>query len=264
MDTYLLILIFVAGTIIGSFLNVVSLRFNTGKTVGGRSGCMSCGNQLTWLELIPIASFMMQGGACRNCRSKISWQYPLVEFVAGVIFVLIIAYFPPLSVAASIQTVIYMVITCLLLVITVYDVKHKIIPDQFAYSFDLLALLALFVGGSSLFHLPTFWQMTAGPLLALPFALIWLFSKGTWMGLGDAKLVIGIGWLVGISAGINALVLSFWLAAFFSVAWIYLNRRKFKPRTEIPFGPYLILGMYLVLIFNIQVLDLSLLKDILL
>lgn len=262
MDTLSLTLSFVFGAIIGSFLNVVSLRFNTGMTLGGRSKCLSCGTTLTWKELVPIASFMAQKGSCKKCKSKISWQYPLVEFVAGLLFVLVLVTYPPTSALAAVSTAVYLITACLLLVITAYDIKHKIIPDRFVYAFAAIALLGLFVGGSSWLHMPSWSALVAGPLLALPFALLWLVSRGTWMGLGDAKLTLGIGWLLGFSAGVNALVLAFWVAAVASVAWLFLVHRKFRPRTEIPFGPYLILGMYLVLLFRIQVLDMHLLKEI--
>jgi prepilin signal peptidase PulO-like enzyme (type II secretory pathway) len=263
MDTLSLILSFIFGAVVGSFLNVVALRFNTGMGLGGRSKCMSCGTTLTWKELIPLFSFAAQKGACRKCKSKISWQYPLVEFIAGAIFVLILFTFPPVDPVTAITTVIQLAIACILLVIAVYDIKHKIIPDHFVYSCAGLSLLALFVGGSSWWHVPTVEMLIAGPLLALPFALLWLVSRGTWMGLGDAKLTLGIGWILGVSAGINALVLSFWIAAGISVIWLISTHKKIKPKIEIPFGPYLILGMYLVLIFHIQVIDIHLIKDIL-
>jgi len=262
MDTFSLILAFIFGAIVGSFLNVVSLRFNTGMTLGGRSKCLSCGNTLTWKELVPIFSFLFQRGACKKCRSKISWQYPLVEFTAGALFILILFAFPPLTPLAAASTIIYLVTACLLLVITVYDIKHKIIPNQFVYAFAGVAFVSLFIGGSSWIHAPSYTALLAGPLLALPFALLWLVSKGTWMGLGDAKLVLGIGWLLGLGGGVNALVLAFWIAAIVSVVWLLFTYKRFKPRTEIPFGPYLILGMYLVLIFHIQVLDTHLLKEL--
>ena len=258
MDLLPLIFAFVFGTIVGSFLNVVALRFNSGKTLGGRSMCMSCGRTLTWIELIPVLSFATQRGRCRKCRSPISWQYPLVEFSAGIMFTLIFLVYPPLTVAAGVYTFFLIVIGCLSLVITVYDIKHKIIPDRFSYAFSAVALLSLFLGGSTLVHVPGIWAILAGPILALPFALIWLVSKGTWMGLGDAKLVLGIGWLLGMSRGVNALILAFWVAAAVSLLWIFLTRRKFKPRLEVPFGPYLLIGMYLVLLFGVQVIDFSL------
>ncbi len=186
----------------------------------------------------------------------------MVEFIAGAIFVLIFLAFPPVTYLAAFQTFLYILITSVLVVISVYDIKHKIIPDQFVYAFSVLALLGLFVGGSSWWHIPSFWALIAGPLVAVPFAFLWLISQGKWMGLGDAKLMLGIGWLLGISAGINAIILSFWIAAAISVIWMYAVKGSLKPRTEVPFGPYLIIGMYLVLLFHIQVIDIHMLKEI--
>lgn len=263
-----LILPFLFGIVIGSFLNVVALRFNTGVGIGGRSKCMSCGNTLTWKELIPLFSFLIQKGVCRKCKSKISWQYPLVEFIAGAVFALLFVMFPPLSVSAMITTVLYLIITCLALVMVVYDIKHKIIPDQFVFVFAGMCLLTLFIGGESFYHLPTFWQLIAGPFLATPFAFLWIISRGKWIGLGDAKLVLGIGWLLGIGAGINAIILAFWLATVISVLWIAFVFKKYKTKMEIPFGPYLILGMYITLFFGFKFIDInmviSLFKDFLL
>lgn len=262
MDIFSVILTFLFGTVIGSFLNVVSLRFGSGITLGGRSKCMSCGKKLEWHELIPLFSFAVQKGKCKKCKTKISWQYPLVEFIAGAVFALVFVKFPPLDVASAITTVLYVVSTCLLIIISVYDIRHKIIPDSLAYSFDIIALLSLIIGGQSIIHIPNWQAFLAGPVIALPFALIWLISKGNWMGLGDAKLVLGIGWLLGFSAGINSLILAFWIAALASVIWMFFHYKKFKSKTEIPFGPYLILGMYLVLIFGWQVIDFRVLKEI--
>lgn len=260
MDTISLVLAFIFGAIVGSFLNVVSLRFNTGHNIGGRSHCMSCGKQLTWKELVPIFSFLIQGGTCRHCKSKVSWQYPLVELCSAIIFVMIMLVYPPVTMTMAFTTLVYVIITGLLLVISAYDIKHKIIPDSFVYTFAVIAFINLFVGGASWFHIPTVWALVAGPLLALPFALIWVFSKGTWMGLGDAKLILGIGWLLGISRGVNAIIIAFWIAAIISVIWLFATYKRFKPRTEIPFGPYLIVGMYIVLLFGLQVLDIGTLK----
>ncbi len=255
MDIFALILPFLFGIIIGSFLNVVSLRFRTGMGIGGRSKCMSCGKELIWLELIPLLSFFIQKGKCRKCKAKISWQYPLVEFMAGAVFVLIFLRFTPISYPTALGTVIQMIIACLLFVIVIYDIKHKIIPDQFVYSFDILAFAGLFVGGSSWWHVPNYESLIAGPLLAAPFAFIWVVSKGKWMGLGDSKLILGIGWMLGINSGINALVLAFWIGAAASIVWLLIAYREIRPRTEIPFGPYLIMGMYLVLLFGVQVIS---------
>ncbi len=257
MTTAFLIFAFIFGTLIGSFLNVVAARYNTGMKLGGRSKCFSCSKTLTWIELIPILSFLALGASCRRCKSKISWQYPIVEAGVGLLFALIFWYFPPVTSAASFTTLFYLIITSILIVITVYDAKHKIIPDSLSYTFAALALLRLFVSPELTFTFPTVSQILAGPLLALPFALLWAASKGKWMGLGDAKLTLGIGWVLGLSAGISALALAFWIGAIISVLWMWVAFRKFKTRYEIPFGPYLILGMYIVLFWHVQVFDIN-------
>lgn len=255
-----LFVVFVFGVVVGSFLNVVSLRFGTGVGIRGRSKCMSCGTKLSWKELIPLFSFLFQKGSCRTCRSKISWQYPLVEFSAGIVFTMIFFVFPPVSVSAAFSTALYIFVTCVLFVISIYDMKHKVIPDSLSYIFAGTAFVHLFVGGYTWFHIPSIWDILAGPILALPIFLLWLFSRGAWIGLGDAKLLVGVGWLIGLSQGINALILSFWIAAGVSLVWLFWTYKKFKPKTEIPFGPYLVLGLYLVLLFGIRVMDIDSLK----
>lgn len=250
------LLAFIFGAVIGSFLNVVSLRWNTGMGVKGRSKCFSCGKGLVWHELIPIFSFAAQKGRCKKCKSKISWQYPVVEFLSGAVFTLIFVKFPPVDVAAAITTLLYLLITALLIVITVYDIRHKIIPDGLSYTFAAIAFVGLFFGGATVFHLPLLINVLAGPLCALPFALLWAISKGQWMGLGDAKLMLGIGWTLGFVAGVSSIVLAFWIGAVVSVVWMLVMFRKIKGGYEIPFAPYLILGMYIVLLFGVSVIDL--------
>lgn len=262
MDIVILVLLFIFGTLIGSFLNVVILRFNTGKGLNGRSACMSCGKKLVWYELFPVFSYLFLGGRCSKCRTNISWQYPLVEGLTGFLFVLVYMTVTPVVLSEFVYTVFYLIITCILIVISVYDIKHKIIPDPFVFAFIALAFVGLFLGHSDWFVIPTWSQMLAGPLLALPFAIIWYVSKGTWMGFGDAKLVVGIGWILGMGAGANAIVLAFWIAAIISIGYLLIVKHSIKPRTEIPFGPYLIIGMYVVLFYKIQVIDFSLLKEI--
>jgi len=258
MPSFFLIFSFVLGTIIGSFLNVVALRYNTGMTLKGRSKCFSCGKNLSWHELVPVLSFLLQRGSCKNCKSKISWQYPIVELFAGFCFLMIFYVFPPMTFEASVSTIFYLFITCLLLIITIYDIKHKIIPDALVYTFAAIAFAKLFISPELTLMLPSLSDALAGPILALPFALMWLLSKGAWMGFGDAKLVLGIGWVLGLLPGVSAIVLAFWIGAIFSLIWMYVVMRKFKARYEIPFGPYLILGMYLVLFFGIRIIELPL------
>ena len=255
MANIFLLFSFILGTIIGSFLNVVSFRYNTGLTLRGRSKCFSCDKTLTWIELFPILSFILQKGSCRKCKSKISWQYPLVEFFSGILFILVFYFFPPVSIEAGFVTIFYLFISCLLVVITIYDIKHKIIPDPLVYTFIIVALARLFIAPDLSLIFPSAITLLSGPLLALPFLLLWLVSRGKWMGFGDVKLVLGIGWVLGLGAGISAVILAFWIGAAISLVWILTVVKKFKKHEEIPFGPYLVLGMYIVLFFNIEVFD---------
>ena len=264
------ILIFIFGTIIGSFLNVVILRYNSGMSLGGRSGCFSCGKPLTWKELIPLLSFFYQRRKCVGCGSAISWQYPAVEALTGLSFVLIFyKYFGNdliLSAERVSSALIYAVIFCLLIVIAVYDMRHKIIPNGPVYLFITLSFVSTILF-PLFFNTFSFQPITilAGPALFLPFFILWFMSGGTWMGFGDAKIALGIGWLFGLAQGFTALVLAFYIGAAFglsaiaaekvisklrTVRGLNINSKRLTMKSEIPFGPFLILGVYLVFIFN--------------
>jgi leader peptidase (prepilin peptidase)/N-methyltransferase len=251
------------GLAIGSFLNVVIYRFNTGVGINGRSGCMTCARTLSWFELIPVISFLAQRGRCRGCKTKLSWQYPLVELLTAGLFVATAFHFlsMPLTVASEISLCIMLIAWSLLVVIIVYDLKHKIIPDPFVYSFAALGLLRvlLFVPVSS--GLFFYSSLLAGPALFLPFYLLWLVSQGRWIGLGDGKLALGIGWMLGLGYGVSAIVLSFWIGATLSILIMLVLALKSKAKqltmkSEIPFAPFLILGFTLVYFFSIDVMGL--------
>jgi prepilin signal peptidase PulO-like enzyme (type II secretory pathway) len=260
---------FLLGTVIGSFLNVVILRHNTGRSLSGRSGCGVCGKTLTWRELIPVLSFLVQRGRCRTCRSPLSLQYPIVETLAG------LAFFSAYLVGSNgVHAAFLALVLSLLIVIAVYDVRHRIVPNRFVYTLSALAALALFIEWSSLsLTLPAWQEVLAGPLLFLPFFALWFYSGGTWMGLGDGKVALAIGWLLGLRAGFSALVLSFWLGAALAlmlllVQWLaargYIRgqlrlfgiQQPITMKTELAFAPLLVAGFTGVLLFGIDVLEL--------
>jgi len=264
MYTLAIIFVFLLGTIIGSFLNVVIYRFNTGKSVvSGRSICMTCNHTLRWYELIPIFSFLIQSGKCRRCASGISHQYPLVEFGTGLVFVLIALHFiPVLSFSQSsyvLLVTLFAFIFSLLIVISVYDIRHKIIPDKLVYAYAFISFLSIFInhtGVGPLLVKASLMSIVAGPLLALPFTLLWLISKGRWMGLGDAKLMLGIGWMLGTLAGVAAIMLSFWIGSVVSLAVILFSNKKINMKTEIPFAPFLIISTLIVFLYNLDIFSL--------
>ncbi len=281
MDLLIWFFIFVLGTIIGSFLNVVILRYNTGESImSGKSTCFSCAKSLSWYELFPVLSFIALRGKCGNCKSKISWQYPLVEFFTGLLFLAVYLklngfyFFNQIGFSftfypSAISYFYYFAVFSLLIVITVYDLKHKIIPDLLVFSFVLLSLIWLVanIRFANLFQSAHFLDLLAGPILASPFFLMWLLSKGRWMGLGDAKLALGIGWFLGLVSGISAVILGFWIGAVASLLLLFAQRlnligKNLTIKSEIPFAPFLILGLLIVFFFGFDIMNLSLLFTI--
>lgn len=248
------VVLFLFGTTVGSFLNVVVYRLGTGERIGkARSRCFSCGTTLQWYELIPLVSFLLQKGKCRYCGSKISIQYPIVEFVTGVVFLLV---FNRLETDVSrisylvfdvhwIMLLLALFIFSLLIAISVYDFRHKIIPNQLVYLFIgtslFMNILDVFVQDTKYEIRDTiFLYILAGFATFAFFASLWFFSKGKWMGFGDAKLALGIGFLLGPALTFIAVVLSFWIGTLIAVPLAYATGRGFK--TQVPFGPFLAVG----------------------
>lgn len=281
MNILLLISFFILGTIIGSFLNVVLFRFNTGKGLWGRSACFSCKRHLSPIDLVPVFSFLAFRGRCRTCKSRISWQYPAVELLTGLLFAGLFYMFGPAALLYpaqfAVQMLYGMAIMSVLVLIVVYDLRHKIIPDMFSFLFGLLALAGLFFAfdgaGQFSFVMPGVWDLASGLILAFPFYLLWLVSSGNWMGLGDAKLAIGIGWFLGLSGGGSAIIFGFWIGAAISLGIIslgalferfnslhLLGRFRFprlSMKSEIPFAPFLVAGLLIVFFFGYNIFSLT-------
>lgn len=216
------------GLIIGSFLNVVILRMNTGKGLGGRSQCFSCNTTLSWYELVPVLSYLVQKGRCRHCHSRIAKQYPIVEMVTGLLFASIAAQAFSLG-----NTILWLVWAALAVVIAVYDYHHHMIPVRPLIG---LAVVSLFLGG----------YIIAAVVVALPFALLWFISLGRWIGFGDVEIIATIGLALGMMQGFSSVILAFWIACAVMIPWVLIMKyrhKKYNP--QIPFGPFLLVGMYL-------------------
>jgi prepilin signal peptidase PulO-like enzyme (type II secretory pathway) len=258
MITIFTLIFLIFGLIIGSFLNVVILRLNTERSFGGRSGCMSCMNTLSWYELIPVFSFLGLRGRCKNCKAKISIQYPIVELITGFIFAALFLKFQNVFFFSTVPVfsftyAYYAVAFSLLLIIAVYDIRHKIIPDKLSLILGVWSFLGLFFFNSSGFypHLPSILELVSGLIIAAPFALFWLVSSGKWMGLGDAKLAISFGWLLGLSRALSGVVVAFWVGAVVGLALVIFSK-KHGMKSEIPFAPYLVLGTLIAFLFELH------------
>lgn len=244
---FLLLFLFVFGTIVGSFLNVVILRYGTSLGLGGRSQCFSCGKKLHAHELIPVLSYFFLRGKCSECRARISSQYVWVELLTGLVFALV-GYHSLIETAAPtlFVVVLELVAFSLAIAIAVYDARHTIIPDELAVGLATVSLGVLFLrGGGTLDFLSAIG-------IALFFAAIWYFSKGRAMGLGDAKYAIGLAWLLPWRESISATIIAFWIGAVLGIYLLLGSHRKYTLKSEIPFGPFLALGTLIVYVFHIS------------
>lgn len=261
MEILSLIIVFVFGLLIGSFLNVVLFRFATTRSiVVARSSCMHCGKVLGVLELVPVASFVIQAGKCVGCKKPLSVQYPLVELATAITFTYF-AFIHGVSMDSALLLGLLWAIGSILILIFVYDLRTKLIPDVFVFSFIVLSGLTMFVDGYGGFVTPDMYHVLAGPLFFALFYALWFLSKGRWIGFGDVKFVWGIGWLFGIGYGLSAIVLAFWVGAIVSLGLIGIGKLRGNAQlglsSEVPFAPYLVAGIALTLVGGFDVLGLT-------
>ncbi len=261
--------LFFLGLIVGSFLNVIILRIRTGRSfVVGRSQCATCARNLPWYELLPVVSFLVLKGRCTGCKSKISSQYVFVELLTAFLFLAFgffdTASFSILSITTIGTLLFHLLIGSILVVIFVYDMRHMIIPDSLSLILFILALCLLafeitFVG-KGMFY--AYSHLLSALLVAGFLWFLWKVSEGKWMGLGDSKLMAGLGLLTTLPQGISGLAFSFWIGASVSLGILFINRlrgssKKITMKTEIPFAPFLILGMLIAIFFQSNVFSLA-------
>ena len=243
---YIYITIIIFGLIIGSFLNVVILRISDFKGIlFGRSECPHCKRKLLWYELFPVFSYIFLLGKCSGCKKTISIQYPLVEAGTALIFALIYFHF-----GLSFVSCILFLVSCLLIVVFVYDILYQEIFDWLVIFAAILWVIYLLIGFF-------FFQAPSSQLLTSLYGAIALggflgllagLSREKWMGYGD----IGLGALLGFILGWpNVLVggfLAFLIGAVVGLVLIALKQSKLQ--SKLPFAPFLILGFYLALFWG--------------
>jgi len=237
------IFFFVLGTVIGSFLNVVILRLKNKKSVFKKpSHCPFCKKKLKWYELIPIISFVLQKGRCSKCKEKISWQYPLVELATGFSFILILNFqFPISNLQSFISTVFLLVITCFLIILFVYDLKYYLVPNKIIYP-------AIIISFFYRLWLPIPNYLLAAVIGGAFFLIIFLISRGKWMGMGDIKIGVLMGLLLGLFQIFTALFLAFLIGGAVSVILLALKKKALK--SEIPLGPFLTGATFITLLWG--------------
>lgn len=242
------IAVFILGLCVGSFLNVLIDRLPKSESVLlGRSYCDHCKHKLSFADLIPVFSFILLNRQCRYCGKKISWQYPIVELVTGILFLYSYSstgvplspfYFPE---------IIFLLITISgLIVIFFTDLKYRIIPDQILITMVLTTgIFLLFLNGNKFAD-----HLTAAAIFFLIFLLLVIVTRGRGIGLGDVKYAAVSGFILGLPYSVVSFYLSFLTGAGLSLILILWGKKTMK--STIPFGPFLVLGTFISLFYGEQ------------
>ena len=248
----LYIAFFILGSLWGSFSNVCIYRLpNSGNVAKGRSFCPDCKNKIKWFDNIPFFSYLFLKGKCRQCSKPISFQYFIVELLTAISFVLIFHIY-----GISITTLLLLILSIFFIIIFFIDLKHFIIPNVLTFPLMGIGFLKSFDPNLNQTIFPNYINSLIGGLFG--YSIIWLIiffykkvRKKDGMGLGDAKLMAVIGfWFGWISIPFTIFISS--TVALVIVIPSLINQSR-KMSSEIPFGPYIIIGCILYVTFANQI-----------
>lgn len=252
----LALIVFILGLAVGSFLNVVIYRSVKGESpFVGRSACDNCGTKIDWRYNIPLLSYFWLHGRCKKCKKKISFQYPVVEFLVGALFVwwLMIGRSFFLLAAQPFdlwQPAFWLMVGIGLLAVVIFDMVYGIIPDGlniFLFVWALIYRLALTYFGL-MRPLDLGLALICGGVLALFFAALYFGTRGNGFGFGDVKLAPALGLLLGWPKTLVGVMCAFFIGALVAVFLLLGGKKKFGQ--TIPFGPFLVLGTVIALLWG--------------
>jgi leader peptidase (prepilin peptidase)/N-methyltransferase len=235
-------LFLVLGLAVGSFGNVVAGRLPAGESLDGRSHCPHCSRTLSVLELIPVISWLLLRAKCRGCAKPISAQYPLVELAAGFLFMLAL----PLQDFLPLQSLALALAFWVMLIIVIIDARTQLIPDALTITLALCGAVLCYFSG-------------VVPVIAVLiglgfFGIQWIISRGRWVGSGDIFLSGALGLLL---QRWDLMVVSLFIAyiggSFIVVA--LLASKKIQRHAHVAFGPFLIGGAFIALLFGDRLLQ---------
>jgi len=250
----MIIILFIFGLIIGSFINAVVYRLEAVESLMERSHCPKCRKKIRWFDNVPVLSFILLSARCRDCGEKISWQYPVVELAAGILFALVGKYFfNAADISSWLWTIYYLVIFSVLLIIFVYDFRYMEIPMVVLWIGIVFSFISFiffdwqgFSLTDSIFQLRTISGIVGGIIAGGFFFALAAYSDETWMGYGDAYLGMLAGMVTGWPSIWGALLLAFTIGALVSVGLISFQKKTMK--SQVPFAPFLITGVFLTII----------------
>ena len=247
---YLAFIVF--GSLWGSFANVCIYRLPENKgVVRGRSSCPKCKNSIKWFDNIPLISFILLKGKCRNCNNPIALQYFIVELIGSISFVAIYHFF-----GVTLTTLLLLILSVIFIIIFFIDLKHFIIPNVLTFTLMFVGFIKSFDPNLNKAIFPNYINSLIGGVFG--YLIIWLIiyfykkvRKKEGMGLGDAKLLSAIGfWFGWLSIPFTIFISS--LVALILVIPSILNKSR-EMTSQIPFGPYIIIGCIIYVSFANQI-----------
>lgn len=241
------------GLLIGSFLNVVIYRWPKNESIAyPASHCTNCKSHIKWYDNIPVLSYILLKGKCRNCKTKISIRYPMVELLTALLFLLTYHL-----TGLNFHLIINLILVIVFIIIVFIDIDYYIIPDTMTLTIAILAIINIVL---NLMNDNTYNYLSHIYGLVFGFGLLFLIRfistkiyKKEAMGFGDVKLLGALGLLLGLKGTILTFILSFVIAAFIEV---FLLKIKVKSKeNEIAFGPYLIIAAFIAYYFGIFIIN---------
>lgn len=246
MEVVFLIIFFIFGSVLGSFYNVVGYRLPKGESIlkPKHSYCPTCNNKLSYLEMIPILSYVIQGGKCKHCKEKIALFYPFIELITGLLFS--VSYY---SFGFSYELVISLVLSSMFVIIIVSDVKYLIIPDEVTLIGAIVIIITELLG----FGLKTTWHsILSGLTMFVVMYLImlmgnYIFKKES-LGGADVKLMFVVGLALHPLVGFFVIFVASLIALPISLLLLHVNEER-----VIPFGPFIMLATLMFYFLKIDV-----------
>lgn len=243
MESILLLFIFITGLCMGSFFNVLADRLPDNKWPTGRSKCDFCGRVLKWGMLFPVLSYAVGKGKSLCCRKNLSLWYPVSEILTGLVFVGVWQV-APLKGWTGLEIGLFYIIASSFIVTLVADVKYHIIPDLMTLVFTLAAGALIVPQGPQTFVI----HMAGGLLLFALLYILYAVTKGKGMGFGDVKFAFPMGLLLGPVYGFLALYISFMIGGIYGTIALLSGNKKLK--SSIAFGPFLIVGTVIMVVWG--------------
>jgi prepilin signal peptidase PulO-like enzyme (type II secretory pathway) len=236
----------ILGLCFGSFINALVWRLHEKRNfVNERSECTHCHHVLAWYDLIPVISWLTLMGKCRYCKKPIAAQYPLVELLTAILFVGSYYLWPyGWAAAGTALFVLWLIMVIVLVALAVYDLRWMLLPDKLTFPLVGMSVVAGLVLSMGVEHQTVFQALTflatGVASLAGVYYVLYMISKGAWVGFGDIKLTLAMGLAGGWKVGLITLMLANVIGLL--VVLPGLLSGKLTRTSRVPFGPFLIAG----------------------